>query len=634
MAAPRVRDIDEAMAEFTGKPLALLKSKVHVRSESFERFVAWQVIRHRHLERFLRSDVDAVVTGATHDNQIDTLLVLVNGEPVYTAEEAQRFVDNEPIESLSFVFIQATLTPSFNQNKMNASVMGICNFFRHTSAFDENLQLQERRRILQILTCTKRQAPPDIQTWFYFAALGNGMDESHRHQRERARSFRDLAETTIKDRLDSWLRDETAFALPPDWGGVNRPYAELINLKKLRNLMRRNDGTEVDAEPDDVEPLVLRREIAAPHLVDMPSIPHMKRGFIGFVEGRVYLDLLESEDGMGLLEELSSANVRRFMGHDNPVNKEIAQTLEGPDRNEFLVRNNGVTIVARDAELRDGRLALEDYQIVNGLQTSHILYNHRDRVRQCDDVFVALKVIVTDHGPLARAVSRSTNRQTDITDLQAESSSQYVLRLAAAFDATRRDRPGLWLQRRAGEHEDAVSPADVPRVIELDELVRAAGAALRGQPHVAADNPAQLRAQIPTRIFNDEHRPAVYVVVGAVLHRVREFLASPPGQGVEARFRFHLVCGLYEIVRRAGVPADLSDPAWDTMAPEVLARLEHPTTQEAMSAVAGSLRDQLRKFDLTSLRGRRIHREAKAFTLPFMQSVRDKLTRFSWGPAA
>ena len=66
-------------------------------------------------------------------------------------------------------------------------------------------------------------------------------------------------------------------------------------------------------------------------------------------------------------------NVRDFQG-DNPVNKEMKQTLLSNDRQLFVLLNNWVTIVCGTEIQKTGDVfKIEDYQSVNGCRTSHII---------------------------------------------------------------------------------------------------------------------------------------------------------------------------------------------------------------------------------------------------------------------
>lgn len=60
----------------------------------------------------------------------------------------------------------------------------------------------------------------------------------------------------------------------------------------------------------------------------------------------------------------------------NPVNSEMKQTLASDTlRARFALMNNGVTIIAKTLRTTGNRFYIEDYQIVNGCQTSHVLFD-------------------------------------------------------------------------------------------------------------------------------------------------------------------------------------------------------------------------------------------------------------------
>lgn len=80
-----------------------------------------------------------------------------------------------------------------------------------------------------------------------------------------------------------------------------------------------------------------------------------------------YFDFV-TDDG-SLRKYIFESNVRDFQGNVE-VNNDIKTSLEQPDAPEFWWLNNGVTIIASKASISGKVLALDDVQIVNGLQTS------------------------------------------------------------------------------------------------------------------------------------------------------------------------------------------------------------------------------------------------------------------------
>jgi hypothetical protein len=98
-------------------------------------------------------------------------------------------------------------------------------------------------------------------------------------------------------------------------------------------------------------------------------------GLVALVKLRDYLRFISHEDTGDLLDQLFDSNVRDYQG-DIDVNLKIRDTLEHPGNEEFWWLNNGITVLASKADPAQGDLAIEDPQIVNGLQTSMELYEY------------------------------------------------------------------------------------------------------------------------------------------------------------------------------------------------------------------------------------------------------------------
>ena len=76
----------------------------------------------------------------------------------------------------------------------------------------------------------------------------------------------------------------------------------------------------------------------------------------------------------------------------NSVNSEMRETLNTHERAVYFpLLNNGVTIVARRVHPTGNKFLLEDYQVVNGCQTSYVL--HESRASLADDVMIPVRII-------------------------------------------------------------------------------------------------------------------------------------------------------------------------------------------------------------------------------------------------
>ena len=122
----------------------------------------------------------------------------------------------------------------------------------------------------------------------------------------------------------------------------------------------------------------MSRQITFKECVVLPSIGKVQASYLGFLPASEFLRLITDDDD-NIIKSIFIDNVRDFQGN-NPVNKDIASTIDDGLLDQFVLRNNGVIIVARDLSVTAHSFTVRDYQIVNGCQTSHVLYAHRERI--------------------------------------------------------------------------------------------------------------------------------------------------------------------------------------------------------------------------------------------------------------
>src|SRR6185437_5596060 len=102
-------------------------------------------------------------------------------------------------------------------------------------------------------------------------------------------------------------------------------------------------------------------------------------GPVGLVRLRDYYDFLKDKNTGQLNKRIFESNVRGFWPK-SPINKEIQKTLEDPANPEFWLLNNGITILAGGTGTAGHfQVEIQDPQIVNGLQTSRLIYSYYDK---------------------------------------------------------------------------------------------------------------------------------------------------------------------------------------------------------------------------------------------------------------
>lgn len=141
---------------------------------------------------------------------------------------------------------------------------------------------------------------------------------------------------------------------------------------------------------------------------------------------------------------LLEKNVRSFLQFKG-ANKGIRETIRiSPEK--FIAFNNGITITstAKDLETKNGKLfikSLTDFQIVNGGQTTASIYFTQkdgfpiDKVKVMAKINVALDVTEEGLDSLISDISRYSNSQTKVSNVDLSSRSPQLNKIKALSDS-------------------------------------------------------------------------------------------------------------------------------------------------------------------------------------------------------
>lgn len=169
-------------------------------------------------------------------------------------------------------------------------------------------------------------------------------------------------------------------------------------------------------------------------------------------------------------------NPRSFLElKKNPVNTQIASSIEEKSSNEFALFNNGITIISDGTSISSdtakqgtAQVVLRNPQLVNGGQTAYTLSRiYEDCVASNDFsifkgkevllrviTFVGAKVLTNDSArlELIGAISKASNSQTKIDESDRHSNDQIQIRLQEEFFK----KYGLYYERKRGEFSDGL----------------------------------------------------------------------------------------------------------------------------------------------------------------------------------
>jgi hypothetical protein len=261
---------------------------------------------------------------------------------------------------------------------------------------------------------------------------------------------------------------------------------------------------------------------------------------VALVTLRDYLKFLTDEQG-DLRRHIFDWNVRDYQGNVE-VNTEIEESLKDPAGPEFWWLNNGVTVVCSKASVIGKTYSLDDVQVVNGLQTSHTIYNvlhdapaeHPALSRS-----VLVRILVTgDNASTRDRVIRATNRQTSVGVASLRATDDIQRNIEAYFYSH-----GWYYDRRKNYYRNTGKSPE--RIVSIPLLAQAVMAMGLSEPDNSRARPSSLlkRDDEYNKIFSADIPVKIYLWLAQSQKAVDAFLLSEGAQATaqeRTNLKFHL----------------------------------------------------------------------------------------------
>jgi cold shock CspA family protein len=194
---------------------------------------------------------------------------------------------------------------------------------------------------------------------------------------------------------------------------------------------------------------------------------------------------------------------------------------------------------------------VKNYQIVNGCQTSHILYQNRSLIN--DQAFVPIKLIVADDDDVVNQIIKATNRQTEVKVEAFESLQPFQKRLEEVYLSYRKDDPAkLYYERRSKQYVDV--PVPKTRVISLAAQVKCFIAMFLNEPHSTHRYYGELINSYRSRLFDSDHSPYPYFVSGLALVTAERLFREEELPARFKLFKYHLIMFFRYLIKGDRVP--------------------------------------------------------------------------------
>lgn len=238
-------------------------------------------------------------------------------------------------------------------------------------------------------------------------------------------------------------------------------------------------------------------------------------------------------------------NIRDYLQQDdNPVNKDINDTLQEGRFEQFSILNNGVTVVAEHITGAGDNFTITNYQIVNGCQTSHVLFENRT-VKGISNVFIPLKIIVTNDDKIKSQITRATNNQTAVGVEQLEALTEFQKNLELFYNALPSDDYKLYYERRTNQYKN--SEIENFRIINIETQIKVFSAMFLEKPHQVTGYYGKLTKDMGDNIFDTEHKFEPYYISAITYLKIEDEYNNGSISQDLWRFRYHILM-LYRMI--------------------------------------------------------------------------------------
>lgn len=399
---------------------------------------------------------------------IDGVAVIAN-DVLVTSRDEIRDVARHSLDA-SFVFVQAKTSSSFDTGDILKFIQAVDDFFYSTPKIPPNERMKHLRdlRAAVFEHSIKMDAPPSCE--LYYVCTGSWLND-----------------LVISNLIDA----ETKKLIARHGFGDLRFIP--VDLEKIKSYYR------------SIKQRVVK-QFSFEKRVVIPKVDGVNQAYIGVLAAKQYLKLITDPDG-NLERGLFYENVRDYLG-DNPVNREIASAIRssGQRQDRFVLLNNGVTIVARSITPVGDDFTLRDYQIVNGCQTSHVLFYSKEKLT--DSLFLPLKLIATESSELTNHVIKATNWQTEVKQEAFIALEPFQKRLEEFYASILVPREKLYYERRSKQYEADDTPKF--RVVSITTQTKCFVAMYLEAPQSTHRYYGELLNANRRLIFQDDHDPQAY----------------------------------------------------------------------------------------------------------------------------
>jgi len=474
-------------------------------ASQFESFINYIVVSDIYPEEF---DFNVVSTGEGEFG-LDGIAIIVNDVIVDDEEQLDDILAASAVLQVQFLFMQSKSSSFFDSGDMAKFFHAVLDFFKTDASFVQNEKILElqgiKNKIYQFASKFVRGLP---KISLYYATTGSWQNDKN-----------------LCAIRDGFLAQAEALHM---FAGINFTPLDASRVQKL--YFRTKNA--------------FKASINFPQSLSLPDIPNVRESYIGLITIGEYLKMICDEDG-SVRRRLFFDNIRDFQGN-TPVNVSIAETLNSDSSIEFPLRNNGITIVARKLQRVGSQFTLEDFQVVNGCQTSHVIAANAESEQH--SIAIPVKIIATEDEEVTRQVIIASNQQNKVEQDSFWGLDPIHKSIEILFESKSGDQR-LFYERRPGQY-NSVSGIEKVRIVTKDSLLKLYASVFIESPNQVGRYYKDLIPLIGKSIFIPNEEIYSYYTAAYIGYRLEFMFRTKRMLPVWKPFRFQIAMAARFICER------------------------------------------------------------------------------------
>ena len=469
-------------------------------SKDFEKLVNYTIVSNEYNKTF---DIENLTIGEGNDTGIDGLAIIVNGQLTESKDEVDDLIEKNNFLDVEFIFTQSKTSSKFSGADINTFFFGVLDFFSNKPKLVRNESIKKYVEITNHIydNAPKFKSNPKLK--LYYVTTGKWTEDTN---------LKGIIENGLESVEETNLFDKINFT----------PYG----ARELSTAYRKTKES-------------VSTTINFNNRITMPEINGISQAYIGLLPYDEFYKIVSDDEGS--LLSVFEDNVRDFQGENNDVNGGISSTLNNSGSEIFSVLNNGVTIVASSISPTGNQFTITDYQIVNGCQTSNVLYNNRNS-ENINNVNIPVKLIATTDDDIKTRITLATNNQTPIKKEQLASLTQFQRSLEQYYNSFTGDSK-IYYERRSKQYNSDNNVLK-SRIITVPYQIKSFAGMFLNEPHNVTSYFGLIVRRLnegKMQIFNTEHLYSPYYTSAFAYYKLETFFRKGNIDRSYRKVKFHIL---------------------------------------------------------------------------------------------